>query len=307
MDLTAESQAQAHRLTGRLPAPALFGVSAVFHYFGPALAVLLFAHLEVLGVAWLRIATAAAVFAVWRRPWRPVKCIPAGQRWVLLALGTVLAAMNIVFYLAVARLPLSTVGAIEFLGIIALAALGVRTPRNALALGIAGCGVLTLTDVRFAGEPLGFGFAFANCALFTLYVILGHRIANAGPSDSPAWSGVDQLGAAMLIAAVVATPLGFTDAIRAFAHPGWLLSGIAVGVSSSVVPYVIDQFVMARLPRASFALMLTILPASATVIGMVMLAQFPTTPELAGIGLVIAGIAVHQPSPEVPPSRKETT
>ena len=91
-------------------------VSAVFHYLGPSLAVLLFARLDVLGVAWLRVASAAAVFALWRRPWRAYRRLGRDGRRTLLALGLVLAVMNTAFYLAVDRLPLSTVGAIEFLG-----------------------------------------------------------------------------------------------------------------------------------------------------------------------------------------------
>jgi inner membrane transporter RhtA len=271
----------------QLPAPAYFGVSAVFHYLGPAFAVLLFASVGVLGVAWLRIAFAALVFALWRRPWRMVRTLTPTQRWVLLALGVVLAAMNSVFYLAIARLPLSTVGAIEFLGVIVLAAAGVRSARNAAALVLAVAGVFTLTDVRIAGEPIGIALAFANCALFMLYVVLGHRIAGSG-------RGVDQLGAAMIIAAVVATPLGIVAAVPAFSHPAWLGAGIGVGVCSSVIPYVADQLAMARLRRATFALMLSILPATATAIGLLVLAQVPTIQDLAGIALVVAGVAIHQ-------------
>src|SRR5690349_12925135 len=206
------------RVRKQLPATAYFGVSAIFHYLGPAFAVLLFANVGVLGVAWLRIASAALVFAVWRRPWRLITRLDREGRWVLLGLGAVLAAMNSTFYLAIDRLPLSTVGAIEFLGVIVLAAVGVRSRRNAAALVLAVAGVATLTDIRLVGEPVGIALAFANCALFVLYVILGHRIAGAG------WSGIDQLGAAMLIAAVVATPFGIGDAAAAFSHPVWLLA-----------------------------------------------------------------------------------
>src|SRR5271156_4053545 len=93
---------------GRLPPQSFFLVSAVFHYLGPSLAVLLFARVSVLGVAWLRIVSAAAVFAAWRRPWRLIpELSPGGQR-TLVALGVVLAVMNSAFYLAVDRLPLST-------------------------------------------------------------------------------------------------------------------------------------------------------------------------------------------------------
>jgi inner membrane transporter RhtA len=278
-----------------LPPSSFFLTSAVFHYLGPSLAVLLFAHVGVLGVAWLRIAAAAVVFALWRRPWRVLRDAPPDRRRVLLALGAVLAAMNSLFYLAVDRLPLATVGAVEFLGTIVLAAAGARTPRNLVALALAVGGVAVLTDLHLAGEPLGFAFAFANCAGFVLYVVLGHRVASSGAGPL---AGIDQLGAAMLVAAVVATPFGLHQAAAAFGHPLWLAWGIGVGVCSSVIPYVTDQLAMARLPRATFALMLALLPAAATVIGLLVLAQVPTGRDLLGIALVIAGLAAHQTAHE---------
>src|SRR5256885_12208334 len=88
--------------------------------------------------------------------------------------------MNVCFYLAIDRLPLATVGTIEFLGPIVLAAFGVRTIRNLAALLLACGGVFLLTSVRISGEPIGYILAFANCALFVLYILLGHRIAANG-------------------------------------------------------------------------------------------------------------------------------
>jgi inner membrane transporter RhtA len=289
------------RIVSRMPPTSFFLTSAVFHYLGPSLAVLLFAHVAVLGVAWLRIASAAVVFALWRRPWRILKTASTAQRLVFVALGAVLAAMNSLFYLAVDRLPLATVGAIEFLGTIILAAAGARTGRNVLALVLAAGGVAVLTSVQLAGQPLGLVFAFANCAGFMIYIMLGHRIANTaadgGDSAGLPLSGIDQLGLSMLIAAVVATPFGIVPAAAAFTHPAWLLWGIGVGVCSSVIPYVTDQLAMARLPRATFSLMLALLPAAATVIGLIVLGQVPTVRDLAGIGLVILGIALHRDHP----------
>jgi inner membrane transporter RhtA len=78
--------------------------------------------------------------------------------------------------------------------------------------------------------------------------------------------------------------------------PILILAGIGVGVSSSVIPYVCDQLAMARLPRATFALMLTLLPATATIVGVVVLSQMPTLAEIAGILLVAAGVYLHKPS-----------
>jgi inner membrane transporter RhtA len=294
--MVTEAAPQPAALADRVPPASFFLVSAVFHYLGPSFAVLLFVNVDVLGVAWLRIASAAVVFTAWRRPWRVLQRASASQRRVLLGLGVVLAAMNSLFYLAIDRLPLSTVGAIEFLGTIVLAAAGARTPRNGVALLLAIGGVFVLTDVRLGGEPLGFAFAFANCALFMLYVMLGHRIANTAKI-----SGIDQLGAAMLVAAVVATPFAVTAAAPAFTHPVWLLWAIGVGLCSSVIAYVTDQLGMARLPRATFALMLALLPATATAVGLVVLSQVPTARDLAGVGLVIAGVALHQ---QVSPDRR---
>lgn len=282
-------QARKANLAARIPPHVFFFVSAIFHYLGPAFAVLLFSSVTVLGVAWFRIASAAVIFALWRRPWRMFLRLPWAKRRTLLALGVVLALMNACFYLAIARLPLGTVGAIEFLGPITLAAFGARTPRNIVALLLAAGGGWLLTDVRFGGQPLGFVFAFANCAFFMLYVMLGHRIAQDGGS-----AGIDRLGAAMLIALLTITPIGFTGALPALVQPVLLLAGIGVGICSSVIPYVCDQLAMARLPQATFALLLSLLPASATIIGVVVLRQIPTVIEIAGILLVAGGVALHQ-------------
>lgn len=144
--------------------------------------------------------------------------------------------------------------------VIGLAALSARTRRNALALVVAVAGVYLLTDVRLVAEPVGVAFAVANAVLFASYIVLAHRVA-----QSEQVQGIDALAA-----------------------------GIGVGVSSSVIPYACDQLAMARLPRATYALMVSLLPATATVIGIVVLTQIPTPVEIVGVALVIAGVAIHQ-------------
>jgi inner membrane transporter RhtA len=273
----------------RPPPHVYFIVSAVFHYLGPAFAVLLFARVEVLGVAWLRIASAAIIFALWRRPWRSFAALDREGRRVLAAWGAVLAGMNCCFYVAIDRLPLGTVAAIEFLPVIGLAAIGARSVRNGLALALAVPGVYMLTGVRFEGEPLGVVLAFANAGLFAVYIVLGHRVAQRAGGG-----GIDGLAASMLIAAVVVTPIGGWQAWPALTDPIALLAGIGVGVASSVIPYVSDQLAMARLPRATYALMVALLPATATVIGIVVLSQTPSAAEAVGVALVIVAVAVHR-------------
>lgn len=274
---------------GRVPPHAYFVGSAVFHYLGPAFAVVLFARVDVLGVAWLRIASAAAIFAVWRRPWRTWQHLGRSTRRLLLAWGAELAVMNSCFYLAIDRLPLGTVAAIEFIPVIVLAAVGARTRRNAIALVLAVGGVYLLTDVRLVAEPWGFAFAVANAVLFALYILLAHRVA-----QSEQVRGIDGLALAMFIAAVVAVPIGIWDAAPAFLDPVALAAGVGVGVLSSLIPYICDQLAMGRLPRATYALLVSLLPATATIIGIIVLTQIPTPLEVAGVALVICGVAAHQ-------------
>jgi inner membrane transporter RhtA len=272
-----------------VPPYAYFLVSAVFHYLGPAFAVLLFARVDVLGVAWLRIASAALIFALWRRPWRAYAALDRGGRRLVVAWGSVLAVMNACFYLAIDRLPLATVAAIEFLPVVVLAALGARTPRNVAALALAVPGVYLLTGVHVSAEPLGLVLAFVNAVLFALYIVLADRVAK-----HPRLSGIDGLAASMLVAAVVVTFVGGWAALPALTDPVGLLAGVGVGVSSSVIPYVADQLALARLARATYALMVSLLPATATVIGIVVLTQVPTATEVAGVALVVAGVALHR-------------
>lgn len=274
------------------PPHAWFGVSAVFHYLGPSFAVLLFPAVGVLGVAWMRVATAALVFALWTRPWRTFARARSRERMLLLALGLCLAIMNTSFYLALDRLPMSLVAAIEFVGTIGVAAYGLRTCRNLLALVLAVVGVFVLIDLRWSSDPLGLFWAFLNGALFVGYILLGHKIAEGGAS-----SGVERLGAAMAAAFLFIMPVGCLQAMRAVSDPMLLFAGIGVGVCSSVIPYICDQLAMSRLPRASFALLLALLPATATVIATLVLAQIPSPRDIVGVLLVTAGVALHRPAP----------
>ncbi|MFI5012923.1 MAG: EamA family transporter [Hyphomicrobiales bacterium] len=277
-------------LAHRFPPHAFFLASAVFHYLGPSFAVLLFAQVDVLGVAWLRIASAAAIFSLWRRPWRLIAKADRRTRLLMVGLGATLAVMNCVFYLAIDRLPLATVASIEFVATIGVALFGLRGLRNLMALIAAVAGVYMLIGFDWSTDWLGLGLAVANSALFALYIILGHAISRSSVGSG----GVDGLAAAMLIAFVVVMPIGFVEAWPALISPTLLAAGIGVGVTSSVIPYICDQLAMARLPRATFALLLALLPATAAIVGAVVLRQIPNAAELSGIALVVLGVALHK-------------
>ncbi len=271
---------------GRIPAEGLFIGGAITQYVGASLAVLLFAVVPAGGVAWLRVVAAAGALAVWRRPWE--------TRWTARRLGlaagfgVTLAAMNLTFYLAIDRLPLGTAVAIEFAGPIAVATLGSRTRRDFAALALAVGGVLMLADVRFSGAALGVGLALAAGALWAIYIVLGHRLAM-----EPGLRPRDGLAAGMAIGALALAPFLVASAGPAFDVPWRLGACLVVGLLSSVVPYALDQLAMTRLPRARFALLLSILPATAALVGAIILGQLPGAAEVVGIGLVVAASAMR--------------
>lgn len=279
-----------NRAAEAVPPHLWFGVSAVFHYLGPSFAVLLFPAVGVLGIAWFRIASAALIFAPITRPWRTIRQVDGPTRLLLLGLGVCLAVMNTSFYLALDRLPMSLVATMEFIGTIAVALYGLRTKRNAVALALAITGVFVLIDVKWSTDPLGLFWSALNAALFVAYIVLGHKAAESGASG-----GVERLGAAMSIAFLFLMPIGFVEAAQAFGAVELVLAGIGVGICSSVIPYVCDQLAMSRLPRASFALLLALLPATATIIAALVLGQIPTPKDIVGVVLVMVGIAVHRP------------
>ncbi len=133
-----------NKVSKAVPPQMWFSVSAIFHYLGPSFAVLLFPAVGVLGVAWFRIATAAVLFAPFTHPVKTLLLADRKARWFLLSLGCCLAVMNVSFYLALDRLPMSLVAAMEFVGTIAVALYGLRTKRNLIALCLVILGVVIL-------------------------------------------------------------------------------------------------------------------------------------------------------------------
>ncbi|WP_329049555.1 EamA family transporter [Amycolatopsis sp. NBC_01488] len=266
-------------------------------YAGAAVAVDLFGHATPAGVAWLRCLGAAVVLLAWRRPpraaWR-------GRRLLLaIVFGVVTAGMNVLFYEAIARLPLGTVVAMEFAGPVLVAALGSRTLRDVLAVVLVACGVAAIADVQLAGSVSGVVFALAAAAAWAGYILLGKRVASAEGS------GIDSLAIGFAAATVALSPLAFGIG-EVWSSPRMLLLGVGVGVLSTVVPYALDQVVLRRVGQARFAVLLALLPVTAGVMGFVVLGQVPSLVEALGTLAVVGGVAlrsrdeVGRPVPEPP-------
>ena len=271
----------------RVPAPFLFVAGALSMYVGAALAVGLFDRIPASSVAVLRVIGAALVLLAWRRPgrsgWRGARLARA------VAFGLATALMNIAFYEAIARLPLGTAVAIEFCGPVAVAAVASRRPRDVAAVVLAALGVLLIADVRWSGSPSGVVWALAAATMWAAYIVLGKRVASAG-------NGLDEMAVGFAVAAVLLSPLllvGGPSSTAALADPAVLMIGAGLGVLSSVVPYVLDQIVLRRVGQARFAVLLALLPATATVVGLVGLAQVPSGGEAVGIAAVVAAVALR--------------
>jgi inner membrane transporter RhtA len=265
-------------------------------YAGAAIAVGLFGHATPAGVAWLRCLGAAAVLLAWRRPpraaWR-------GRRLLLaIAFGVVTAGMNVLFYEAIARLPLGTVVALEFAGPVVVAAVGSRSLRDVLAVLLVAVGVVAIADVRLSESALGVLFALGAAAAWAGYILLGKRVAEDG-------DGITSLAIGFAAATVVLSPLAFGTG-EVWSSPRMLLLGVGVGVLSTVVPYALDQVVLRRVGQARFAVLLALLPVTAGVMGFVVLGQVPSVVEALGTLAVVAGVAVRRrdvstrPGPEPP-------
>lgn len=276
----------------RVPAPAVFVVSGLTQYVGAAVAVGLFARFGASEVGWWRIAFAAAVLVLWRRPWRR-SWTRRDLAWSA-AFGVVLAAMNLAFYIAIEHLPLGTTVAIEFCGPVVVAALTGRGWRSRVAIAAAALGVVLLAGVTLdsglspADAVLGLGAAFAAAACWGLYILLGRKVARVG-------AGVDGLAVGMGVGSLCFAPFFLHSAPQVLSDGGVVLLLVVVAVCSSVVPYGLEQVVLRRVSSATFAVLLALLPATAAVVGAVMLAQLPGPTQILGLLCVSAAIALAPP------------
>ncbi|MGH3569854.1 MAG: EamA family transporter [Pseudonocardia sp.] len=277
-----------------VPAPALFVLGGTSMYIGAALAVGLFDQLSPSVVAMLRLSGAAVVLLGWRRPGRATWGSGSRMRRAV-AFGFATGLMNLAFYEAVARLPLGTAVAVEFCGPVVVAAVAARRARDGAAVGLAAVGVLLIADVRWSGSSSGMLWALAAAAMWAAYVVLGKRVAGAG-------SGLNEMAVGFTVAAVALSPLLLLGGLglSALADPRVLALAVGVGLLSSVLPYVLDQMVLRRVGQARFAILLALLPATATVLGLIVLGQVPGVLEGVGIVLVIAAVALRSGDGDVP-------
>ena len=286
-----------------MPAPLLFVLSGLTQYLGAALAVGIFGTVAAGTVAWLRIAVAAVVLLVWRRPWRSRALWTRTELRTAVMFGVVLGVMNVAFYIAIDHLPLGTAVSIEFLGPVAVAAVTGRGWRDRVGIAIAAVGVVLLAGVSLDAGPdavIGLVAILVAAACWAAYILLGRRVARA------ASGGITGLSVAMAAGAVVLAPFlaGGAGPVLHDARLAALV--VAIAVCSSVIPYALEQVVLRRVRAATFAVLLAMLPATAAVVGAVVLGQVPHGLEVVGLllvsgAIVLTGLDREEPAGEAPP------
>ncbi|WP_407935239.1 EamA family transporter [Cupriavidus plantarum] len=248
---------------------------------GTSFAKSLFSAVGAQGTTALRVGFSALILlAVWR-PWR----LPLSARHarVIALYGASLGATNLLFYMALRSIPLGLCIAIEFMGPLTVAVLSSRRAIDFLWIAFAVVGLLMLLPLGDAAthlDPVGLGYAMAAGVGWALYIVFGQMAGSAHGGQATS------LGLSM--AAIVVFPFGLAHAGMDLFTPSLLLSGLAVGLLSSAIPYSLEMVSLKRLPRKTFGILLSMEPAMGALAGLVFLHEQLTMVQWLAIGSIIA-------------------
>lgn len=290
---TAVTRARTPDGTGRAGAVGLVCASALSLQFGAAVAALLFPRAGALGVVAMRLTFAALIMLPLCRP--RVRG-HTGADWVAaVGLGLVLGAMNTLIYQAIARIPLGAAVTLELLGPLVLSVVASRRALSLVWAALALTGVYLLGSSGFEElDFAGVGFALAAGTAWVAYIMLNARVGARFPK-------ADGLALAMGVAALFSAPAAVLSAGTALLDPVTLALGAAVAVLSSGVPYTLDLFALRRLPQATFAVLMSLMPVAAAAAGFVVLRQGMEPLEVLAVALVVmASVGAVRTAPRRP-------
>ncbi|MFT4228677.1 MAG: EamA family transporter [Microbacterium sp.] len=261
-------------------AVSLVGAGLLCQEVGASIATRLFPQTGPLGMVMLRLVFSALLLLVIARP--ALRGRARGGWLPVVGFGVVLAVMNGLFYLALERLPLGVTVTIEVLGPLTLSIVASRRASAWLWAALALAGVAALAGGGWDRlDPVGVLFALGAAASWAAYILASARVGRAFPK-------LDGLALAMAIGAVLSLPFGIVDAGPALRDPVVVGLGAAVAVLSSTIPYALELVALRRLAASTFAILMSLGPATAALAGLVLLDQRLSGLELVGIALVIA-------------------
>jgi inner membrane transporter RhtA len=281
-----------------VPIAALLGAIVSVQY-GATLAKDLFSSVGAEGTTALRLVTGALILGVVMRPWRVRlnrRILPA-----LIGYGMTLAAMNLLFYLALRTIPLGIAVSLEFTGPLAVATLSSRRKIDFLWIGLAAAGILLLSPPIHSEhpvDPLGAACALGAGACWALYIVFGQKAGGVLGHQTTA------LG--MTLAAILVLPIGLAHAGAALFQPPILLSAFVVGLFSSAVPFSLEMVALTRMPARVYGTLTSLEPAFGAVMGLILLREMLTLSQWVGIAVVVAaalGAALTMRKPAATPEQ----
>lgn len=250
---------------------------------GAALGKGLFPAVGPVGASGLRLALGTVILAAVFRPWR--RSLSARERLLVAGYGTVLGLMNVFFYLAVARVPLGIVVAVEFAGPLTVAVLGSRRALDLVWAVLAAAGialVLPLSEATGGLDPAGLGFAAAAGACWGLYIVLGRRLGSVAPGTATSMG--------MLVATAVVLPAAAGEAGARLLDPALLPLAATVALLSAV-PYLLEMFALRHMPERTFGIFMSAEPVIAGLTGLAVLGERLTPAQIAATACVVAASA----------------
>jgi inner membrane transporter RhtA len=302
-----------HRLFAAAPPSVLVLTGVISVQVGAGFAAQLFGQIAPAAVTGLRLWFAGIVLAaagarglvaavggvVRRRAWRDAA--------VVTGFGLTLAVMNFAIYQSFARIPLGIAVTIEFLGPLAVAVASSRRALDVLWVALAGGGVALLARTGDAGAGkagdsghgtvlVGLAFALLAALCWAAYILLSRATGRR-------FAGSSGLVAAMVVAALLITPVGVLAGGVALLHPGILAAGAGIGLLSSIIPYTLELETLRRIPARVFGIWMSSEPAIAALVGLVLLGQSLTPLEwvaIAGVMMACAGAARGSGEPSQP-------
>ncbi|GLQ89414.1 EamA family transporter [Dyella flagellata] len=252
-------------------APVLFAIGVLLiamasYQCGAAIAKSLFPVVGAEGATAFRLVLAALILLALRRPWRSRRT--ASNPRVLWGYGLSIGIMNLVFYMALQRIPLGIAVAVEFTGPLALALFHSRRWLDVVWIGLVVAGLLLLLPPGNAPtrlDPVGVGYALAAGVGWAFYIVLGQKAGAVYGTDAVAWG--------TSVAALVAFPIGLAHAGHALFSPNLLWPALGIAILSSALPYTLEMMAMTRLPTRTFGTLLSLEPAFAALAGMIFLSE----------------------------------
>ena len=260
------------------PVPAVL-LAIVSVQGGASLAKSLFPALGAASTAAIRIGLSAVILMLFNRP--KFRHLTSQQWQTLIPYGVVLGAMNITFYLSIARIPLGLAVTLEFIGPLLVAVFGSKKLLDFVWVLLAAFGIVLIAPWNANSvDPIGAALALLAGGFWAAYIVMGGKIAKI-------MDGGQAVSIGMVVATIVVLPFALIDGGLANLNPKLLMLGIALALLASAIPYSLEMKALKQMPAKTFSILMSLEPAMAAFFGLVFLQEFLTLVEWSAIALVI--------------------